>query len=110
MSSKFLPKSATKHFPLFVKTALKSMTSNQQEDFFDEYNIRARSVPVAYLAHILLFTQYGYLEKWCWQVLFWITLGGYGFWWVAMLFVIPSMVHEYNNDIAINLLKEMKSI
>jgi hypothetical protein len=31
-------------------------------------------------------------------------------WWFLMFFTLPSMIDEYNRDVAIMILKDMKSV
>lgn len=61
---------------------------------------KIKSTGVAYLLFFLLFgTHYAYLGKWGLQILFWITLGGFGFWAFFDLFTIPGKVERYNANI-----------
>jgi len=59
-----------------------------------------KSTGTAYLLFFLLFgTHYAYLGKWGWQILYWITLGGFGIWMIIDIFTIPGKVNRYNAKI-----------
>lgn len=60
---------------------------------------KVKSTGVAYLFWFLLGAHYAYLGKWGLQILFWITLGGLGLWWIIDLFTMPGKVNNYNSDI-----------
>jgi TM2 domain-containing membrane protein YozV len=54
------------------------------------------------LAYLLLFiagAHYAYLNKWGTQILFWITFGGLGIWWLIDIFRLANMVHDFNDPI-----------
>jgi len=36
------------------------------------------------------------------QVIFWITLGGIGLWWLADMVRLPGLVNDYNIDQLLN--------
>jgi hypothetical protein len=56
-----------------------------------------KSTGTAYLlAFFLCGSHYAYLERWGVQFLYWITLGGLGFWALADLFLIPGYVSKHN--------------
>ncbi|MCS6966204.1 MAG: TM2 domain-containing protein, partial [Candidatus Kapabacteria bacterium] len=78
-----------------------------QEAFWDEYRRRARSVGVAYLCCCVGF-HYAYLRRWWRQWLFWFTLGGVLFWWVADFFRLPRLVEETNRDAAMDALRMVR--
>ena len=52
---------------------------------------------------LLLFLgwSYGSLDKIGLQILFYITLGGFGFWAVIRLFTLNGAIKEYNKNICI---------
>ena len=60
---------------------------------------KIRSVGLAYLLFFFAGAHYAYLNKWGTQVLFWITFGGLGIWWLIDIFRITLMVHEFNDPI-----------
>lgn len=104
----YMPESVLRELPVMVKNQLKNMTASQQNEFLDEYKRKRRSMAFCYLAHILFAVPYGYLNQWAWQIVFWLTCGGCGIWWLLLFFCIPNMTHEYNRDTAIDIIKDMK--
>lgn len=92
-----------------IKYELAKWPVQKQDMFVEEYRKRTKSVGIAYLFLIIILSlHYGYLRKWGIQVLFWITGGGLGIWWLIDLFRLPGLVKNYNNDIAIDTIKDLK--
>jgi len=60
---------------------------------------RIRSVGLAYLLFFFAGAHYAYLNRWGTQVLFWITFGGLGIWWLIDIFRMSEMVHDFNDPI-----------
>jgi len=58
-----------------------------------------RSLGIAYILFFIAWAHYAYLGKWGKQILFWITLGGLGIWWLFDLFRIPGLIERYNAPI-----------
>ncbi len=59
-----------------------------------------KSTGTAYACWFFFGCHYAYLGKWGLQILYWITLGGLGFWALFDLFHIPSKVSSHNYIIA----------
>lgn len=57
-----------------------------------------KDVLVAYLCWLCLGSHYIYLGKTRTQVIFWLTLGGCGLWWIIDGFNLAGMVKDYNID------------
>ena len=96
--------------PSAVQASLSNMTDLEQAMFVEEYKRRKKSIGTAYLCWLVLGLDYGYLHKWGLQFFFWITLGGMFIWWLINFFTIPSMVRNYNKDIAVDVLRSQKII
>ena len=75
-----------------------------------EYERRAKRTSDAYVLWLFLGWHYAYLRKWGIQILFWVTVGGLFIWWIADLFRIPALVNDYNKDVAISVLRDMKAV
>jgi len=58
-----------------------------------------KSTGVAILFWFLIVAHFAYLNKWVIQIIFWITIGGLGVWWLIELFLIPGRVSSYNAEI-----------
>lgn len=61
---------------------------------------KMKSTGTAYLCWFFLGCHYAYLNRWGLQVLYWITLGGLGFWAFFDLFHIPTKVDNHNFKVA----------
>lgn len=109
-SQSLVPPSIRDSLPAMVRSELAKLSAEKQGEFVEEYRRKAKSMGVAYVAWFFLGWHYAYLGKWGWQVLFWITSGGLVIWWIISLFLIPGMIHNYNKDVAVNVLRNMKAI
>ena len=63
------------------------------------YQAKIKSTGVAYLFWFVLGAHYAYLGKWGLQILYWITLGGFGIWAIIDLFIMSSKVEKVNMPI-----------
>lgn len=98
------------NFPLLVTTKLNSMNNLQKEMFFDEYNRRKKSLFLAYILLLFFGWHYAYLKKWGSQILSIITLWGLLIWWIIDWFRLPIIVKNYNNNIAVEIIKDFALI
>lgn len=95
--------------PMMVKTELSKLDETSQANFVEEFNRKKKSLGWAYFFLLVCFGMpYGYLHKWGLQVVYWVTIAGLGVWFIILLFKLPSMVEEYNKDIALEILRNMK--
>jgi TM2 domain-containing membrane protein YozV len=61
---------------------------------------QVKSTGTAYLFSLLVCgSHYAYLGKWGWQILFWLTAGGLGFWALLDLFLLSGKVAKHNAGI-----------
>ena len=89
-----------------VREQLAYLTPDQQRAFLWRYRAQAKS-PLIALCFLPLGWHYLYLRKRGLQVLFWLTLGGLAAWWVADLFRIRRLVHEYNRRLATHIMRAL---
>lgn len=61
-----------------------------------ELQSKIKSTGTAILFWFLLGAHFAYLGKWGLQILFWVTLGGIGIWFLIELFLISGRVSKYN--------------
>jgi TM2 domain-containing membrane protein YozV len=94
--------------PRSVKTALQSLPEDAQRDFKRDYNKRAKSTLIAYIAWFLLGWHYLYLGRIGMQFAFWFTLGFLFVGWIIDFFRIPGMVGRLNEDLAREIMSEYK--
>jgi hypothetical protein len=76
----------------------------------EEYRRRAKSAAPAYILWLFLAFHYIYLRKWGLQFLFWLTLGGFGIWWLIDLFRVAGMVRDYNKDVATDVMRTVRAL
>jgi TM2 domain-containing membrane protein YozV len=60
---------------------------------------RIRNVGIAYVLLFFAGAHYAYLNKWGTQIIFWITFGGFGIWWLIDVFRLARMVEDFNDPI-----------
>jgi len=110
-SKLYIQSSIANNLPSMVRNELASMSAQKQEEFVEEYKRKVKSVGLAYLLLIFIFAlHYGYLGKWGLQIVFWITAGGFGFWWLIDFFRTVGMVRSYNKEIAMEVMRNLKAI
>lgn len=96
--------------PAMVRNELTKLPAQRQEEFVEEYSRKARQAPIAYILWLCLGWHYMYQKKWGLQVVFWLTLGGFFVWWLVDAFRIPAMIRDYNKDVAVDTLRNLKAI
>lgn len=95
--------------PARVKGALPTLTPAQQDMFVQDFKKKSKSVGVAYLCHCIFFSSsYGYLHKWGMQIFYWLTFGGCLIWYFILLFLLPKKVRLYNEDVAAEVMRDIK--
>jgi len=105
-----IPTSIMGDLPDVVRHELLKLPPQKQKGFVEEYRRKSKSLAPAYILWLLLGWHYIYFGKWGMQILFWITAGGLVFWWIVDAFRIPSMKRNYNKDVAIDVLRNLKAI
>ncbi len=109
MEKLYIDESIIDNLPSVVKEELMRMPKDRQLLFVEEYERRKKSSAMAYFFLLIcLGAPYGYLGKWGWQLLYWITGFGAFLWFLILLFTLPSMVHDYNRDVAMDIMKDLK--
>lgn len=107
----YISTSIADDLPSMVRSELGKLSAQKQEEFIEEYQRKTKSIGIAYLFLIIIFTMhYGYIRKWGLQVVFWLTLGGVGIWFLVDLFRLPGLVRDYNKDIATDTMRNLKSM
>lgn len=105
----------TKFLPIMVKHELQKLPEHKQHAFMEEYKRGYRTNLVAYILWCVLGLHYAYFGKWGYQIAFWIsgivTVGIVAVVWMIIdLFRIPHMVLDYNKDLSIKILRDMKTV
>lgn len=95
--------------PMAVEPFFKKLTEEQQMLFLSEYRRRSRSMGVMMALAFLFPIQLFFLGKVGLGVLFLLTVGGAGIWWIVELFLTPGRVRAYNDVVALELARYLKA-
>lgn len=95
------------NFSYLIQKKFRDLNSEQQKIFISEFERRKKSVGISYLLWFLLGWHYAYLKKWGWLILYILTAGGFFIWAIIDLFRIPKMVGDYNNNLALEIVKDI---
>lgn len=105
-----VPNKVFKNLPTLVKDEVLKLSPTKQEQFVEEYKRRAKSENTGHILWFFLGWHYIYLRKWGLQFLYWFTLGGFLIWVIVDFFRVPGMVRDYNKDVALSVLKDIKAV
>lgn len=100
--------SIARNLPIMVKEPLAKMPPAKQSVFVEEYKRRRKSKILMVALAILFPIQLFLLGKTGLGVVFWLTGGGMGIWWFVEVFLTSKRVTEFNGDIAIRIMRDMK--
>lgn len=103
----YLPEHLARALPAAVRNTLSRMPAERQQEFVEYYQRRAKNLGTAYLLWFLLGWHYAYLGRWGWQILFWLTAGGFFIWWFIDLFRLPKLIAQYNEDVATAIMRDL---
>ncbi|MCB9252675.1 MAG: TM2 domain-containing protein [Flavobacteriales bacterium] len=90
---------------------LGKISPEDQIKFQERYLKKKRSLKLAFIC-LLFFpcTHYGFLGKWQWQLLFWVTLGGGLVWWIVDFFRLKKLVKSQNNIFQFQILRDLHAV
>ncbi len=103
-----IPKSSKKQIPDAVLRKVESMDPVNQAAFLDEFNKKRKSGFMAFVLLIFFGLHYAYLGRIWITLIYWLTFGGLGIWFVIDLFRVLGMVRERNKTFAINVLRDIQ--
>ena len=107
----FIENSIADTLPSMVKTELAKMSEHKQAEFVEEYKRKKKSVGLSYFFLLIcLGMPYGYLGKWGLQLVYWLTGGGFLIWTIILIFTLPSNVRDYNKDVALEAMRNLKAM
>jgi hypothetical protein len=86
--------------PPVAAAAYQQLTDDQKQAFNASYNSRKRSMALMVALAILFPIQLFFLGRVLLGILFLITGGGFGIWYVVEWFLTPSRVRDYNTRVA----------
>lgn len=85
------------------------LTPDQQAVFSAHYNSRKRNTALMVILAIFFPIQLFLLGKIGLGILFWLTAGGFGVWYVIEWFLTPGRVRDYNARVASDTLNLIKA-
>ncbi len=103
-----IPSSIADRLPSLVRTELSRLSPERQSQFVEEYRRKSKSVGMAYFLWFTIGLHYLYLNKVGTQLFYWFSFFGLLIWSIIDIFRIPGMVHDYNRDVATDVLRDMK--
>lgn len=104
-----IPREMEKNLPPRVRTSLAELSDEKQQMFVDSYKRLSRSYGLMLGLEILIPIQHFFLGKVGLGILFWLTVGGLGFWWIIEWFLTGKRVAEYNASLAEDILADIKT-
>jgi len=94
--------------PATVRNSLGKQTSEQQSVFEEEYRRKRKDKVLLTVLAVVFPIHLFMLGKTGLGILYWITLGGMGVWWVLEWFLTPKRVCEWNHRVASEIMRDMK--
>jgi TM2 domain-containing membrane protein YozV len=107
MEKKLIPPSIA-NISAGVRTHLEELPQNKIDAFAADYERQAKKLPIAYILSLLLGAHYAYIGKWGMFILFWLTAGGCGIWFIIDLFRMSGIVNDYNQELAYKIIRDLK--
>lgn len=86
--------------PPGAASAYEELDDSQKAAFNAHFNSLKRNTPLMVLLAIFIPIQLFLLGKIWLGILFWLTGGGLGVWWIVEWFLTPDRVRQYNTRIA----------
>ncbi|MFZ0013327.1 MAG: TM2 domain-containing protein [Acidimicrobiia bacterium] len=86
--------------PPVAAAGFQAMSEEERQAFITSYSGRRRSMPLMIALAILFPIQLFFLGRIGLGILFLLTGGGFGVWYVIEWFVTPSRVRDYNTRVA----------
>ena len=96
--------------PYALQGVFQSLPANTQALVLRDYQVRKKSGLIAYILWFFFGFHYLYLGRIGIQLIYWLTVGGFGLWMLIDLFRIPGMVERKNEDIARELMAQYQAM
>lgn len=100
--------SIAKYLPMMIKEPLSKMPTEKQALFVEEYKKQCKSNGLMIALAILFPIQLFLLGKSGLGIAYWFTFGGMGVWWVVEIFLTPKRVSDFNGDVGMQIMRDMK--
>ena len=96
--------------PQAAAEAAKELSDQQKSTFLADYGRRKRSTGLMMVLALLFPIQLFFLGRIGLGVLFLLTGGGFGVWYVVEWFLTPGRVRKYNDDLALQIVRDIKAM
>ena len=96
--------------PYSLQGVFQALPADTQALVWRDYARRRKSVLIAYILWFFFGFHYLYLGRIGIQLIYWLTVGGFGFWAIIDLFRIPGMIERKNEDILRELMAQYRAI
>jgi len=94
--------------PSSVKNALGKLPPEEQAVFEEEYARKRRNKVLLLVLAILFPIHFFFEDRVGMGLLYWLTLGGFGVWWLIEIFLVTGRSNNFNEDTAKALLRDMR--
>ena len=96
--------------PMDIQSALSKMSDDEQKIFQLKYRDGIKSKINMLILAIIFPIQLFFLKKHILGFIFLSTAGGFFIWWVIEIFLTPSRVRTYNEELAMQIITNMKML
>jgi hypothetical protein len=100
-----LPYTTKKELDESTLKNIEALSEENKKKFIEEYETSKKSILFGYITFFVFF-HYGYFKRWDLNLLFFF-LTPFIIWFIVDIFRIPSLVREYNNRLATNILNKL---
>lgn len=97
-----------RQLPSSVRNALGQMPQEQQAVFEEEYGRKRRNKVILGLLAIFFPIHFFFEDRIVLGLVYWLTIGGFGVWWLVEIFTVWGRTSRFNEDTAVALLRDMK--
>lgn len=97
-----------KGLPSSVTTALGKMPAEEQALFEETYLKKRRNSVILLLLAIFFPIHFFFEDRVVMGILFWLTAGGCGVWWIIEIFIVWGRTKRFNEDTAKAELRDMR--
>ncbi len=99
---------STKDLPPVLQRAFASFSEEDKLTYWSQYKKKKRSMAAMVILAVLFPVQLFLLNKVGLGIIFWITGGGFGVWYVVEWFLTPKRVREYNEEVGLQIARDLK--
>lgn len=103
-----IPREIEKELPPRVRSDLSQVDENKQRMFVDQYKKRSKNNVLMLALSIFFPIQLFLLGQIGLGIIFILTSGGLFIWWIIEIFMTPGRVKKYNEEIAEDILADVK--